>query len=163
MARVALTFPVDPMKAVLGTLPQDEGWAFEVKWDGYRTLAFVDDGTVRLQSSSGLDVTKKYPELHDFAGAVNARSAIVDTELVVLGDDGRPRFELVQQHTRQAALYAFDVLSIDGTETIDLPYEQRRQLVTGLVEPGGTGWCRPIASAMARRSWTPRQRRVWRG
>ena len=142
MARVALTFPVDPMKAVLGTLPQDEGWAFEVKWDGYRTLAFVGDGTVRLQSSSGLDVTKKYPELHDFAGAVNARSAIVDTELVVLGDDGRPRFELVQQHTRQAALYAFDVLSIDGTETIDLPYEQRRQLVTGLVE-AGANWLVP--------------------
>jgi bifunctional non-homologous end joining protein LigD len=140
---VALSFPVDPMKAVLGKLPAGEEWAFEVKWDGYRTLAFVGNGRVRLQSSSGRDVTASYPELGDFARGVNARQAIIDTELVVLDDDGRPRFELVQQHKRQAALYAFDVLSIDGSDSIELAYEQRRQLLTDLIEPG-ENWVVPV-------------------
>ena len=67
---MALRFPVEPMKAAIGALPptsQDDQWAYEIKWDGYRTLAFVDDGAVKLQSSSGLDVTGKYPELDGFA------------------------------------------------------------------------------------------------
>ena len=68
---MSLRFPVSPMKATLGTLPtEDDGWAFEIKWDGYRTLAFVDDGAVRLQSSNLYDVTAKYPEIAPLAGAV---------------------------------------------------------------------------------------------
>ena len=137
---VALSFPVAPMKATLGRLPAGEGWSFEVKWDGYRTLAFVDGDAVRLQSSSGRDVTERWPELAAIAAATNATTAILDAELVVLDDDGRPRFELVQQSgpgsPREAVLYLFDVLSVEGTDTIDLPYEDRRRLLDGLVEPG---------------------------
>ena len=127
------------MKAALGSLPpssQDDQWAYEVKWDGYRTLAFVDDGTVRLQSSSGIDVTAKYPELAGFADAVNAPSAIIDGELVVLDADGRPSFEMLQRHETQVAFYAFDVLQVAGNDTVALPYEQRRSLLSSLVEPG---------------------------
>jgi len=134
---VSLTFPVAPMKAALGTLPgDDERWAYEIKWDGYRTLAFVDDGSVRLQSSNLYDVTAKYPELSGLPDGVHAESAILDGELVVLDDQGRPRFELLQIHTRQAALVVFDVLQIDGHDTIGLPYEDRRRLLDQLVEQG---------------------------
>ena len=114
----------------------DDGWAYEIKWDGYRTLAFVEDGRVRLQSSNQIDVTHKYPELAALAEGVATDRAILDAELVVLDDLGRPRFELIQRHERQAALYVFDVLAIDQHDTIDLPYEDRRRLLTGLVEPG---------------------------
>lgn len=132
-----LAFPVAPMKAALGSLPgDDEHWAYEIKWDGYRTLAFVDGGRVRLQSSNLYDVTAKYPELSDLATGVHAGSAILDGELVVLDDDGRPRFELLQGHVRQAVLVVFDVLQIDGHDTIALPYEDRRRLLDELVEPG---------------------------
>jgi bifunctional non-homologous end joining protein LigD len=140
---MTLRYPVTPMKAAIGNLPaDDENWAFEIKWDGYRTLAFVDDGRVRLQSSNLIDVTPKYPELDGLAASVNASSAIIDGELVVLDADGRPSFELMQQHATQVAFYVFDVLSIDGHDTIGLPYEQRRELVLGLVE-AGPNWMVP--------------------
>lgn len=132
-----LTFPVAPMKATLGSLPtDDEGWAYEIKWDGYRTIAFVDDGAVRLQSSNGHDVTATYPELADLGDGVNAGIVVLDAEMVVLDDDGRPRFELIQRHQRQGALYIFDVLRIDQHDTIDLPYEDRRRLLEQVVSPG---------------------------
>lgn len=140
---MTLHYPVSPMKAMIGNLPpDDDNWAYEIKWDGYRTLCFVSDGAVRLQSSNLLDVTAKYPELHDITGAVNAGSAIIDGELVVLDPEGRPSFGLMQQHATQVAFYVFDVLSVDGHDTIALPYEQRRELVTGLVE-AGPNWMVP--------------------
>jgi bifunctional non-homologous end joining protein LigD len=140
---VTLSFPVVPMKATLGTMPtSDDGWAYEIKWDGYRTLAFVEHGRVRLQSSNSIDVTHKYPELHDLATGVAARRAVLDGELCVLDPDGKPRFELIQRHETQAALFVFDVLSIDDHDTIALPYEDRRRLLAGLVERGDN-WAVP--------------------
>lgn len=134
-----LTFPVVPMKATLGVLPDpasDDRWAYEIKWDGYRTLAFVDDGQVRLQSSSGRDVTAQYPELASLPNGVHAGSAILDGEMVVPGADGVPRFELIQRHTTPAVFYAFDVLRVDDHDAIALDYLQRRRLLESLVEPG---------------------------
>ncbi|MEO1059322.1 MAG: DNA ligase, partial [Actinomycetota bacterium] len=128
------------MKATLGTLPTADGWAHEIKWDGYRTLAHVADGAIRLQSTAGHDVTERWPELGALPGSLNADAAILDGELVVLDDDGRPRFEMIQRSgrgtDRQAALFLFDVLRIDDTDTIDLPYLDRRRLLESLVEPG---------------------------
>lgn len=124
----------------LASIPEGDGWAFEVKWDGYRTIVHIVDGAVRLQSTAGHDVTARWPELAELAGSVNASTAILDGELVVFDDDGRPRFELVQQSgvgsARQAVLQFFDVLHVDGTDVIDLPYETRRRLLDQLVEPG---------------------------
>ncbi len=139
-----LSFPVAPMKATMTSLPEGPGWAFEVKWDGYRTLVHLlaehPQRPVRLQSTAGKDVTARWPELHAIAGSVHARSAILDGELVVLDDEGRPRFELVQQSgvgtPREAVLYLFDVLQVDGIDTVDAAYEDRRRLLDELVEPG---------------------------
>ena len=140
---MTLRYPVAPMKAAIGNLPpDDDNWAYEIKWDGYRTLAFVEGGRTRWQSSNLIDVTAKYPELSEFAGSVNADSAIVDGELVVLDADGRPSFELMQQHATQVAFYAFDVLSIGGHDTISLPFESRRELLSGLLE-AGANWMVP--------------------
>ncbi len=137
---MTLRFPVAPMKATMASLPDGDDWAFEIKWDGYRTIVHAADGSVRLQSTAGHDVTTRWPEFAGLAESVNAAEAILDGELVVFDDDGRPSFELVQNSgvgsTRQAVLQLFDVLSVDGTDTIDLPYEARRQLLDQLVEPG---------------------------
>lgn len=134
---MALTFPVEPMKAVLSTLPpdsEDAKWAYEIKWDGYRTLAFVDRGALRLQSSNRLDVTKKYPELAGLPAAIGAKSAVLDGELVVFGENGRPTFELMQRHETPVVFQLFDVLSIGGKDVIAEPYETRRSRLADLVE-----------------------------
>ena len=136
---MSLSFPVLPMKATMGSMPAGDDWAFEIKWDGYRTVAFIDGDRVRLQSTSGKDVTDRWPEFGDLHLSVNADRAIVDAELVVFDDDGRPSFELVQRSgvgsDREAVLHLFDVLSIDDTDVSGLPYLDRRRLLDALVEP----------------------------
>ncbi len=137
---MTLHFPVLPMKATMGSLPDGERWAYEVKWDGYRTIVHTGDGSVRLQSAAGHDVTARWPEFGELADSVNATSAILDGELVVLDDGGHPCFELVQSSGvgsgRQAVLQLFDVLSVAGADTIELAYEDRRHLLGRFVEPG---------------------------
>src|SRR6478735_9415632 len=133
------------MNATLGSLPSeadDDHWAYEIKWDGYRTLAFVDGGLLRLQSRRLLDVTAKYPEVGALPGSVNAARAVLDGEIVCFDDTGRPSFEALQRHETQAVYHVFDVLSIDGNDTIALPYEQRRELLGDIVEPGAN-WLVP--------------------
>ncbi len=125
------------MKAVSGTLPvDDDAWAYELKWDGYRTIAFVDGGRVRLQSTTNRDVSARYPELSGLGGGLRAEKAIIDGEVVVLTDEGVPRFELLQRHERPAAYVAFDLLSLNGKDTITLPYEQRRELLLDSFDAG---------------------------
>lgn len=128
------------MKATLGTLPtEDSGWAYEVKWDGYRTLAFVEGGRVKLQSSNLHDVTARYPEMQALAADVDAERAVLDGELVVLDDRGRPRFELIQRKEAdrlEAVFFAFDVLSVGDGDTIGLVYEERRRLLREVLADG---------------------------
>jgi len=149
---MALGFPVAPMKATMGStsaVPDGDDWAFEIKWDGYRTIVHIADGRVRLQSTAGRDVTDRWPEFEALASAVNAQSAILDGELIVFDDDGHPSFELVQRSgigsDRQAVIQFFDVLHVDGTDTIGLPYLDRRRLLDQLVEPGDN-WTVPSFS-----------------
>lgn len=140
---MTLRFPLSPMKATLGSLPtDDDNWAYEVKWDGYRALALIEARTVRVQSSTERDITATYPELEALHEGVNATRAILDGELVVFDDDGVPRFELMQQHRREVVFHVFDVLHLEGHDTIALPYEDRRRLLEGVVEPG-TNWLVP--------------------
>jgi bifunctional non-homologous end joining protein LigD len=138
-------FPVAPMKAAIGQLPHDdEQWAYEIKWDGYRTIVFVDVDarSVRVQSSSGIDVSRTYGELEGIWRDVNARSAVLDGEIVVFTDDGRPSFEALQRHDTQVVFQAFDVLEIDGNDITGLAYEQRRALLADVLD-AGDNWTVP--------------------
>lgn len=125
------------MKAVSAGLPtDDERWAFEVKFDGYRTVAHVDGGRLRLQSLRLPDVTARYPELAGLPEAVNAGSAVLDGEVVAFDEAGRPSFGALQQHESPVTYVVFDVLELNGVDTTGLPYEDRRRLLDKLVEPG---------------------------
>ena len=129
---------IAPMKAETGVVPtNDDGWAYEVKWDGYRTLAWIAGGTLMLQSSNLIDVTAKWPTLVALAQHVNAEGVVLDGEVACFDEDGRTRFEWLQQGDKPVTFIIFDVLSVNGQETMSLPYLQRRKLLSSLVEVGG--------------------------
>jgi bifunctional non-homologous end joining protein LigD len=135
--------------------PADDGWAFEIKWDGVRALAFLD-GTTRVCSRRGEDTTARYPELAEMAAALGNRSAVLDGEVVALDEQGRPSFQTLQRRmglTRAEMIrlraqetpvtyVAFDLLWLDGESLLAEPYERRRELLTRL-ELDGTAWRTP--------------------
>jgi len=122
-----------PMLAVASNdlPPDDEAWACEMKWDGYRAIVGLDAGHLRIASRRGNDVTARYPELDGLAAAVGV-DAILDGELVVLDEHGHASFQAIQQHLTPAVFVSFDVLSLDGRDVTALPWQQRRPLLERL-------------------------------
>jgi bifunctional non-homologous end joining protein LigD len=139
---------IAPMKATSGDLPHDEGWAFEVKWDGIRLVAQVDGaaGTLELRTTNDLDATSRFPELVGLPAAVGPHRAVLDGEVVALDEQGRPSFGLLQSRMHitggggevPVSFVLFDLLHLDGSDTTDLPYRDRRRLLEEIVEPGPT-------------------------
>jgi bifunctional non-homologous end joining protein LigD len=146
-----------PMMARPGKLPRDEAkWGFEVKWDGIRTVAFLDHGHIALQGRNFTDFTPRYPEVRDLARELGARRVILDGEVVAFDAEGRPSFERLQTRMHLASDSAvrrrvkdtpvtyviFDLLYLDGHSTLPLAYEQRRELLEAL-ELEGPAWRAP--------------------
>jgi bifunctional non-homologous end joining protein LigD len=141
---------IAPMLARLGELPaDDERWAFEIKWDGVRALAFVSGGRLKLTNRTGRDITARYPELRPLAEALGDREVLLDGEVVAF-EDGRPSFQRLQGRMhltseaqvrrlsqREPVTYViFDLLHLDGHSLLDAPYSERR---AALLELGLTG------------------------
>src|SRR5258706_9945261 len=91
---------IQPMLATLVDRAfNDDEWLFEIKWDGYRAIAFLDRDRARLVSRNQNDLTPQFPELRDLAQHVKARQAVIDGEVAALDENGRPSFSLMQQRT----------------------------------------------------------------
>jgi len=142
---------IHPMLAESVEKPFDgPDWLFEIKWDGYRAVAFIHAGKVRLVSRNQNDLTARYPELKDLPKFVHAREAILDGEVVALDEEGRASFSLMQQRTgfrpggRRAAekadvpvlYYAFDLLYLDGYDWRRVPLEERKAKLASLLTAG---------------------------
>ncbi len=142
---------IRPMLATAIDRPFDSpDWLFEIKWDGYRAIAFLNQGKVRLVSRNQNELTHRYPELKDLAEAVTAKTAILDGEVVALDQQGRPSFSLMQQRTGfrprgkpgpvNAAVsvlyYAFDLLYLDGYDWRKVPLEARKEKLRSIVTTG---------------------------
>jgi bifunctional non-homologous end joining protein LigD len=138
-------------------LPPDDGlWAYEMKWDGMRALAAVEDGTVRLASRAGNDATARFPEVAGLADALGGVAALLDGELVALDDAGVPSFERLQPRMQahggaavreraavQPVVYmVFDMLWLADHSTCELPYRERRTLLERLAL-AGPSWQTP--------------------
>jgi bifunctional non-homologous end joining protein LigD len=149
----ALPDSIKPMLAVAGKLPaDDENWAFEIKWDGIRTILFVEGGRVRAQSRNDIDVTVSFPELADIGKFLGMTTCVIDGEIVALGEDGRPSFSRLQQrmhvsNQREAkrralsdpvTFVAFDLLYLDGHSLIGAAYDERRDRLESLHLSGET-------------------------
>ena len=133
------------MLATPGPLPIEPGWAFEVKWDGVRAFARVQDGQARLTSRNGNDITGAYPELlRPHSGQARSTPMLIDGEVVALDAAGRPDFGRLQarMHVRapDAALVratpvvfiTFDVLHVGDRSLLHDPYDDRRRVLGGL-------------------------------
>ena len=151
---------VVPMMARLGNLPaKDDGWAFEIKWDGVRAIAYSEPGRLRLESRNLNDISAQYPEVRPLNRALSSHTAVLDGEIVAFDADGRPSFERLQQRMhltgeaqirRRAQDYPvvyviFDVLHLDGHDLIELPYSERRARLEGLALDG-PAWQTPAHS-----------------
>ena len=129
--------PPKPMKAVTGTLPPDDaGWGYEIKWDGFRALTVIDGERVRVYSTNGIDVTAKRHELTPIHQGLHGDQAVLDGEMLAMDDNGRFRFELLQAGEAPVTYLVFDILELQGQDVIALPYEDRRRLLDQAVEPG---------------------------
>jgi bifunctional non-homologous end joining protein LigD len=137
--------PVAPMLAVDGPLPVGAGWAYETKWDGFRCcMCVAADGTTRLTSRLGNDITAVYPDLAGvLADALDGRQAVLDGELVVLSTEGRPDFHQMQfRHQRgptadllrtsPVTFIMFDLLLLGSEPLLTAPYHHRRELLADL-------------------------------
>ena len=144
---------IEPMLASSADEPFDSPqFTFEPKWDGVRTLAFVDGGEVRLQTRNLLDCTKQYPEAHGVAEALTgAYQAILDGEIVAFDEKGVPSFQRLQprMHLRDEGAVSklrkavpvtyevFDVLYLDGEDLTKQPLRERRRRLEAALHPMG--------------------------
>jgi bifunctional non-homologous end joining protein LigD len=127
-----------PMLAATADEPFDDtGWAFELKWDGYRALALVTpEGTeLRSRNRRGRDITASYPDLADLRRQVMCEEAVLDGEIVVLGPDGRPSFAELQNGRGPFTYMAFDLLYADGEWLVDRPWSERRARLRDAISP----------------------------
>jgi bifunctional non-homologous end joining protein LigD len=144
---------IHPMLATSTDKPFDDpAWLFEIKWDGYRAVAFIKDGKVRLVSRNQNDLTAQYPELHSLPDFVKGETAILDGEIAALDEEGRSSFSLMQQRTgireggrRVAAkpdipiqYYVFDLLYLDGYDLRRVALEQRKQALSETLKRNGS-------------------------
>jgi bifunctional non-homologous end joining protein LigD len=153
--------PVLPMMAALGEMPSGPGWSYELKWDGVRVIAEVDDGGCRLWSRNARDVSGGYPELIGLAQAPGLElPAVLDGEIVTLDENGAPSFGLLQRrmHVRDprhlaqlinqvpVSVRLFDVLRFAGKSLLEATYDERRGLLDSL-DLGDPFWEIPAAYA----------------
>jgi bifunctional non-homologous end joining protein LigD len=127
-----------PMLATLvDDIPKGDEWVFEVKWDGYRALAYVSGGEVTLRSRRGNDFTERFATVASaLEKAVKTPDCVLDGEVCALDDEGRSSFSAMQQGKPETPLvyYVFDVLEVEGEPLVDLPLEERRERLEQLID-----------------------------
>jgi DNA ligase D len=124
--------------------PKGTGWLHEIKFDGYRTLAMLDAGAVRLITRGGLDWTKRYGDLPQAFAELPLKQAAIDGEIVVLDEKGISRFADLQEALSSGAgnrlvFYAFDLLYLDGWDLRRVPLDKRKDALARLLAGHLTG------------------------
>jgi bifunctional non-homologous end joining protein LigD len=137
-----------PQLATLVDAPPDgDEWLHEIKYDGYRLLARIERGKVRLLTRNGLDWTGKFPALAEALAALSVETALIDGEIVALAADGTTSFGALQDaiargDTGGLVFYAFDLLYLDGYDLMPAPLDERKTALAGLVPPTSRGTLR---------------------
>ncbi|MEX2081099.1 MAG: ATP-dependent DNA ligase [Dehalococcoidia bacterium] len=149
---MALPFgpPIEPMLAKLTpAIPEGEGWLYEPKWDGFRTVVFFDDGAAYLQSRDLKPMNRYFPELVEGLARTLPGPMVLDGEVVIAGPNGldfdslQLRIHPAESRVRKLAaetptsFVAFDLLAVDGEDLRRQPFAQRRARLEAVA--GGVG------------------------
>jgi bifunctional non-homologous end joining protein LigD len=135
--------PLKFMKPELATLadavPEGPNWVHEIKFDGYRTMALIDQGEVHLLTRSGLDWTPKYQSIADELKSLHVGQVMIDGEIVAVNEAGASSFqklkdELGAGRSENLQYYVFDCLVLDGEDLTRLPLLERKARLKALLE-----------------------------
>jgi bifunctional non-homologous end joining protein LigD len=144
---VTAAFPAPIAPQLAGTMqtpPKDENWLHEIKLDGYRTMAYIEDGKARLLTRASLDWSHRYGDLPAAFSRLDVKSAVIDGEIVVLDDKGISHFSLLQEALSAGAgerlvFFAFDLLYLDGWDLRGVRLDERKALLAQLMAGDTTG------------------------
>lgn len=138
---------ISPMLATLVDKPfSDPRWLFELKWDGYRAIAFVTPTDFRFVSRNNEDLIGRFPQAEAIPGLIDAEWAILDGEIVMIDETGKSSFQALQNvagifpgrpkpddHKARLAYYVFDLLYLDGTDLRAKPLIERKELLRTII------------------------------
>ena len=133
---------ISPMLATRADEPfHKEGWQYEIKWDGYRAVAFCNKTKADLKSRNDKSFNEKFYPVHKALEEWNIR-AVVDGEVVVPGEGGKSDFGALQNWRSEAdgdlCFYVFDLLWMDGRDLMQLPLHERRTLLKQIIPESNT-------------------------
>jgi bifunctional non-homologous end joining protein LigD len=134
---------IEPMKAKLVDEPPKHGdWIYELKFDGFRAIGVKIDKKVSLMSRNEKKLDARFPEIVNTVKNLPVRECVIDGEIVALDEKGRSSFQLLQaleMEGRKSPLrfYVFDLLQLDGKSLLQLPLEERKELLAKLCESVG--------------------------
>ena len=133
----AIPANIEPMLATLITAPiEEEGWVYEMKWDGYRALGYLHQDVVNLCSRNNKSFNQKFYPIHEALQQWKI-NAVVDGEIVVVNEQGIPDFGKLQTWRSEAdgqlLYYLFDILWLEGISVMHLPLEERRALLKSIM------------------------------
>ena len=131
--RSAIPKDLKPMLASVTEQPfNSEEWQFEIKWDGYRALAYLNNGKVQLRSRNNLSFDQKYVAVFE-ALKQWPINAVIDGEIIVLNEDGKADFKSLQDWqlapTGHLVYYIFDIIWLDGISLVNLPLTERQNIL----------------------------------
>ena len=138
---------ISPMLATLVDKPfTDPRWLFELKWDGYRAIAFVQKDDFRFVSRNNEDMIGRFPQAEAIPGLIDAETAILDGEIAMVDESGKPSFQSLQnvarifpggpkpdEHQVRLVYYVFDLLYLDGTDLRGKALIERKELLRTII------------------------------
>jgi bifunctional non-homologous end joining protein LigD len=146
---------VEPCLPTLGqAVPSGPHWAYEIKHDGFQFICWRNGALVRVFSRNGRDWTDRVPLIAEAIAKLRVKSVTLDGEGVVCRKDGVSDFDLLRaavgrKGSREAFLYAFDLLELDGNDLRREPWQVRRETLASLLRKAaqGIGLCEHLESA----------------